>query len=410
MIRRLVIRRLALLFLAGCTAGPTAPPAPLPEANAATAEVPATSPTNEPDLDAIVAPGDPPGTRLALELADDRRTIGPGLWAVVVKVPGESYVTLGLRGPRDALRRFELVPPRNLRRLRSEVYEEDGRLPVFVSFETPAGEHELTLVVDVDAPTELFRASAPAEAALEASAPLVGLPFPIESYAGYFMQYPHRYQFVRADVALALRQAFRQTRHRFGAGAFGIGDASQWNGIKPASDIGHPRHISHQGGRDIDIALPGEKGLWKIERRCDGVLVDKQVLRCAPGTVRNFDARRLAFFLGQLIDNPTKLRRDPRTKERPHAAIVDVIFTDEAYIEAMRRELDDLRNRGWIRDEAHGALGEEGLLRPSPWHTDHVHVRFLGAQGTVASVLSFDAEKSSDQLGAGAPEIVSGPQ
>jgi hypothetical protein len=398
-----VIRRLALLFLAGCTAGPTAPPAPIPEASAAS-EVASDAPASASEA---AAPSDLPGTRLGLELTEPSRAIGPGLWAIVVKVSGESYVTLGLRGPREALRRFELVPPRNLRRLRPEVYEEDGRLPVFVSFETPAGDHELTLVIDVDAPTELFRASTPVQAALEEASPLVGLPFPIESYAGYFMQYPHRYQFVRADVALALRQAFRQTRHRFGSGAFGIGDASQWNGIKPASDIGHPRHISHQGGRDIDIALPGEKGLWKIERRCDGVLVDKQVLRCSPGTVRNFDARRLAFFLAQLIDNPTKLRRDPRTKKPPHAAIVDVIFTDEAYIEAIRRELDDLRNRGWIRDEAHGALGEEGLLRPSPWHTDHVHVRFLGAPGAVASVLSFDAD---EQRGGAAPEIVSGPQ
>ena len=407
---------IAIFAIASCTASASAPPSPPPEEARLEAEANASADRDSESAGtttpAITAPEAPPGSRLGLELDQSRQRVAAGRWALVVKVPGESYVTVGLRGRQDALRRFEIVPPRNLRRLRPEVYEEDGRLPVFVSFETPVGEHEVVVVVDVDAPAEIFRTSAPHASAKSESPPLVGLPFPIESRAGYFLQYPHRYQFVRADVALALRQAYHQTRVRFGSGAFGIGDASQWNGIKPASDIGHPRHISHQGGRDIDIALPGEKGLWTIDRRCEGVLVDRQVLKCSPGTVRNFDAKRLAYFLALLIDGPTPGGRyvaNPKHRTGP-VVEVEAIFTDQAYIEEVRRALDELRDRRWIHDEAYGALGEEGLLRPSSWHTDHVHVRFVGARGQVPELLAFDAEIPQGEQGAAVPEIVSGPQ
>ncbi len=39
-----------------------------------------------------------------------------------------------------------------------------------------------------------------------------------------------------------------------------------------------------------------------------------------------------------------------------------------------------------MHDEAFGALGEEGLLRASPWHTDHMHIRFKGEVAGVPEV------------------------
>jgi len=337
-----------------------------------------------------------------LTLDRDEVAIPPGRWAVLVEAPADSFVSIGLRGASDAVARLALAPSRELRRLRPDAKDEDGRLPRFVSFETPMGNTlEVVVVVETKTPITMLRTSVNSRSVMNEKRtrfPLIGMPSPVESRAGYFMQYPHRYQFVRADVARALRTAFRQVHQRFRGGSFAIGDISQWNGNRPATDVDHARHISHVGGRDADIALPAEKGLSVIEHRCRGVMVDEQVLRCAPGSVRNVDAKRLAYFLALLIDGPTPGGRYIQDRDlRPGPiAEVEVIFTDEAYIEAVRRELDDLRRKRWIHDEAYGALGENGFFRPSPWHVDHVHVRFKGAPAEIPPALRFEPPTMND--------------
>jgi hypothetical protein len=155
-----------------------------------------------------------------------------------------------------------------------------------------------------------------------------------------------------------------------------------------------PRHISHEGGRDVDIGLPtSDDSAAKLKRRCEGVLVERDRLECAPGTVRDLDAMRLAYLLGLMLDGPTPGGRYVEKASRRPGPIAEVetIFTDQAYIDEIRRVLPQLRAKRWIHEEAFGALGEEGLLRPSPWHTDHVHVRFMGAPGTVQAPLAFGA-------------------
>lgn len=383
------------LLLGGCASAPVsrtapshtpAPACPSSDAPAATVD-PKDAPATHPH-----APAPRPED---LTLDREEVAIPPGRWAVLVEAPADSFVTIGLRGAHDAVTRLALAPSRDLRRLRPDAKDEDGRLPRFISFETPMGStQEVVVVVEAQTPVTILRTSVNSREAMKKKAtrlPLVGMPSPIESHAGYFMQYPHRYQFIRADVARALRTAFRQVTRRFRGGSFGIGDISQWNGHRPAEDVGHARHISHVGGRDVDIALPAEKGLSVIEHRCRGVMVDEKVLRCAPGSVRNVDAKRLAYFLALLIDGPTPGGRYIQDRDRRPGPIaeVEVIFTDEAYIEAVRRELDELRRKRWIHDEAYGALGENGFLRPSPWHVDHVHVRFKGASGDLPEVLDF---------------------
>jgi hypothetical protein len=321
----------------------------------------------------------------------------------MVEVAAERYVTIGLRGPAKALRYFDVTADKPLTRLHAGSRDDDRRLPTFVAFATRERRQEVAVIVDVDAPVELHRVSAdpraiepPTKQALKLgqARPLVGLPFPIESGSGYFMQMPSRYLFVRADVAVALRQAFRQTRQRMRGRSIAMGDCTQWNGSRPASDMGQPRHISHEGGRDVDIGLPATDGASDITRRCDGVLVDEGRLECAPGTVRDVDAMRLAYLLGLLIDGPTAGGRfvsDARRRPGPYA-MVETIYTDQAYIDEIRKVLPKLRAKRWIHDEAYGALGEEGLLRASPWHVDHVHVRFVGEKAAVPEVLAFDAD------------------
>lgn len=353
--------------------------------------VPASDPT------VVVAAPPPDGTRLELTLDSDTLPIPPGRWAVEVEAPGQSFVSVGLLGPQEALKRFDLAARADLRRLSAATaLGDDGKLPTFVSFETENTPESMMVVVDVTAPVTLVRTTT-ARVTERPDAPtrfaLVGLPFPLDGRAGYLLQVPARYLFVRADVARALQQAFHQTRVRFRRNLIFVGDASQWNGDRPRTDFDDPRHISHVGGRDVDIGLPSREGPSRVHPRCEGVIVEKDELRCAPGTARGFDAERMAYFLGLLIDGPTPDGRHIADAARRVGPMVPVetIFLDEVYIDEVRNALDDLRRKRWIHEEAYAALSDDGLLRPSPWHTDHVHVRFAGEQGVVPKRLMKEA-------------------
>ncbi|MBI4699663.1 MAG: hypothetical protein HY744_00615 [Deltaproteobacteria bacterium] len=206
------------------------------------------------------------------------------------------------------------------------------------------------------------------------------IPAPLDPGAGYVSQAPSRYQFLRSDVAVALLGALRQTRTRFRRDPLAIGDASQWDGGRPASDLGTTRHISHLGGRDVDVALASDdpEAPSLFVRHCQGVRTELDVFQCAPGTVHGFDALRMAYFLGLLVDGPTPNGiHMPEGRPGPIAE-VETIYTDQAYIDEVGRAAQVLRERRWIHDDGYAALGEDGIMRPSPWHTDHVHVRFGG--------------------------------
>ncbi len=403
-------RSLLALLVVGCASAGGAPASPA-VAGAPRAGLPATLPTTTRPCEygAGASPGasatatapplvSPSESRLDLELARTTLELPAGRWVVRVEAPAKSYVTIGLAGPRDALERFEVLS-RKLTRLQTGTEDDDGRLPAFVSFENQK-QKDILVVVDAKEPVRVLRTAAPlfapnaADAQANTLLPLVGLPFPIERRAGYLLQAPHRYQFARADVVSALRTAFLQTSRRFQRNAIAVGDISQWNGIRPATDLGKARHISHQGGRDVDIGLPAQKGASLLTRRCEGVLVENDELRCGPGTVKGLDGMRLAYFLGLLLDGPTPQGRYvPDKKRRPGPiAVVQTIFTDQAYIDEIRKALPELRSKRWIHDEAYSALAEEGLLRPSPWHVDHVHIRFAGKPAETPPPLAFPGE------------------
>jgi hypothetical protein len=349
--------------------------------------------------------------RLDIGEESDAVEVPAGRWVIAVKAAPKQFVTIGVRGPRDAMKSFEVLD-RDLPRLRTGTADDDGRLPAFVSFASRNRAREALVIVDVGQPVVVVRSQTTryrppkkekgvnpyARPPDKGPLALVGLPAPIERRAGYLLQAPHRYQFARADVVAALRAAFKQTRIRFKGDDIAVGDVSQWNGIRPATDLGHPRHISHQGGRDVDIALPMKKGESMIEKRCDGVLVENDVLKCAPGTVKGVDGMRLAYLLGLLIDGPTPGGRFISKPERRPGpiAVVTTIFTDQAYIDEIRKALPVLRKKKWIHDEAYSALAEKGLLRPSPWHVDHVHIRFGGEQAVVPEVLDFEASPAPE--------------
>jgi len=317
----------------------------------------------------------------APESSHGRVSLSPGQNLVDVEVLPGRLVSVGVFGPPDALLGFVVVGSPLARAVRMHgALDEDGRLPRIVSFPKSDVATSVRVLVDVSAPAELaWNSVDPAEAdaprgkwlrtGVTAARPLVGLPAPRRRADGYMLQAPARYHFIRVDAAGVLMEALRKTERRFRGGPIAVADISQWNGDRPATDQGLPRHISHVGGRDIDLALPANDGVPStIRDHCRGVLVEEDAYGCAPGTVRGLDSMRLAHLLGAIVDLA------------PPGNVVKV-YLDDAYIREIRRMVPELVARRWIDSEGQLALSEDGILVASPWHTDHFHVRFGGEPG-----------------------------
>lgn len=322
----------------------------------------------DPRVDAVIDPSVP---RVALLR---------GRSFVEVRVPAQSFVSIGIFGPAEALLGFDLSGGALARELRSNSpLDEDGLLPRVVSLEPSAEPRTLTVMADLTEPAEASMVFARVDDTVPPSArglrdkserarPLVGMPPPSRREDGYVLQVPARYAFARIDLVMMLRKAFAKVMKRYPGEPIGVGDISQWNGRRPKSDRGEPRHISHAGGVDVDLGLPANDTLPSTLRdHCRGVLIDPQRYGCAPGSAKGVDYDRLAYLLGTLCD------------EAPGA--LTKVFVDDAY----RREIflagQRLGQRRQLKAEALTALGEDGIVVASPWHTDHVHLRFGGEPG-----------------------------
>jgi hypothetical protein len=301
-----------------------------------------------------------------------------------VSIPSGSYVSVGVFGPADALLGFDVLAPASLGVLRAQsALDEDGILPRILSFRAPLDDVAVSFVVDASAAVDLRRiavhaadrgrrlesAAGPANRRSARQWPLVGVPMPRGREDGYLLQSPGRYQFLRLDIAEVLLAALRQTRVRFRRDPIAIADITQWDGLRPATDLGRPRHISHEGGRDVDLALPADDGEPSTVRsHCTGVLVEADVHGCAPGTVHGLDALRLAYLIGLLLDGPPEVR-------------LERVYTDAVYVIEIRRAARTLRERRWIKPEGFDSLFDDNVFRASPWHTDHIHIRWSGGPG-----------------------------
>lgn len=299
------------------------------------------------------------------------RTLPAGRSTVEVTLPARSFVTLALLGPPHSLLGLSVVGTGpSARALRSRVpLEEDGLLPRAMNTLTADAE-TLTLIVDVVDPVR-FTVAATAE---DDDAPprdargarrLVGLPTPRSTREGYMLIPAGRYVFARIDVVKSLRLAFDAARKRFDLEPIGVSEASQWDGRRPKSDRGEVRHISHDGGCDVDLALPALDTFPSTVRdHCRRVWLDPTHSGCAAGTAKGVDFERLTYLLGTLCD------------EAPGRVVK--VFMDDVYRREVIRIAPTQFDKKWIKDDARNALSEEGVLVASPWHTDHVHVRFAG--------------------------------
>ncbi len=314
----------------------------------------------------------------------DAIALGAGRSVVSVTIPARRFASVGIFGPAASLRGISVVgAARGARAARAAApIDEDGLLPRVVSFAPEEDAFRIELVVDVEDPVTVDISLAdpaelqpPSQKSIDRGEarprPLVGLPPPSSaSEDGYILGTPARYAFVRVDIALVLLEALRRTRKRFRGDPIALSDASQWDARRPKTDRNAPRHISHVGGRDVDIALPASDGTQSlIQDRCRGVLLTQDRYGCAPGTVRGLDAQRLALLLGTLCD----LAPGEVTK----------VFMDDVYRREVVAAAPALVERKWIKEEGAAALSEDGIIVASPWHTDHFHVRFRGEEGRV---------------------------
>lgn len=105
-----------------------------------------------------------------------------------------------------------------------------------------------------------------------------------------------RYQYGRRDLLMFLRHA-GQRMVALGHEPFVPEDLSQWDGLTPGTDVGAPRHASHQRGKDVDLSLYGTDGRSAWRSYCTTVsTVDGRV--CQPGTATGYDGYANAVFFG----------------------------------------------------------------------------------------------------------------
>lgn len=291
--------------------------------------------------------------------------------------PRNAFVTVAVFGPPRALLGLEMIGGGIAGRLkRNGSVDEDGLLPRTLSFSTDGAVEPFDIAVDLTDPANVQLVWAridddkePTRKGLkdgsEVPRALIGFPVPATPRDGYAIAPSGRYVFARIDVVKSLLVSLDKARKRFNGDPIFLSDASQWNGKRPKTDIGNIRHISHEGGCDIDIALPASDTLpSSIRDHCRGVRLETDRFGCAPGTAKGVNFDRLTYFLGTLAD------------EAPGRIVK--IYLDDVYRREVIRVAPTLRDRGLMKEAGLVALGEDGVLVASSWHTDHVHVRFAG--------------------------------
>lgn len=383
---------LAAPSLAGCLAPPPPPRPPVAPPPAASVIVAAPEPAPAapevtPPVEAVSSE-EVGGTVVVIDADTAKVAVAAGRSLVDVYVPASSFVSIGVFGAQQALLGFDVLEVARaedaapldgaLTALRARrPLDEDGLLPRIVSFRSPPEPSVVRVLVDAIEGVELRRAATPLASVVAipkkgkppplVQVPVIGFPAPVTRDDGFFLQAAARYQFARTDVIAALLEAFRKTRVRFRRDPIAIADISQWDGVRPATDLGRPRHISHEGGRDVDVALAAsDEEPSTVRAHCTGVLVEASVQGCGPGTARGFDAQRMAYFLGILFETMPP---------------VEKIFVDDVYLRELRRAAEVLHERRVLKDAGLQGLLDDAIVRVSPWHTDHLHVRFAGPPG-----------------------------
>lgn len=178
-----------------------------------------------------------------------------------------------------------------------------------------------------------------------------------------------RYQYGRRDLLMFLRYAGR-TVVAHGLAPFLPQDLSQWNGETPGTDVGAPRHVSHQRGKDVDISLYGLDGRSEWRSYCvPQYTVDGR--ECVPGSIMNYGDAANALFFGAFFASDR----------------VTMCFLDR---ELINPTIDAAESAETI-DAALVPLYSDGQhLQHWPNHDNHIHIRVSEEEAGTFSLTAFE--------------------
>ncbi len=253
----------------------------------------------------------------------------------------------------------------------------DGTTPVTLAATNAGAGKRFLTVLDTDGRrTYWFRAYSPVD--LAATLRLVRTPFSdgerCTSDCARLLQMPlpndpavdgydtdggtyFRYWFGRRDLVMFVRHAARK-RALAGTSPVFPYDFSQWDGMTPGVDVGAPRHVSHQRGKDVDISIYGTDGraIWRsyctTQTTADG-------RECMPGSEKGLDAYESAREFSGWFESGR----------------VTMCFLDRELIAKVAPAAVQASQDGTI-DPALVGLYSDGIhLQHWPNHDNHIHVR-----------------------------------
>lgn len=183
-----------------------------------------------------------------------------------------------------------------------------------------------------------------------------------------------RYQYGRRDLVMFIRHA-GQAMRAIGLAPFVPEDLSQWDGQTPGTDVGAPRHASHQRGKDVDLSLYGLDGqsMWRsyctTEQTADG-------RECVAGTESGLDGVANARFFADFFATGR----------------VTMCFLDRELHPTVFAGLDTAVSAGEIPVSLSGLFTDGVHIQHWPNHDNHIHVRVSEVAGSALTFGDLPAE------------------
>lgn len=184
-----------------------------------------------------------------------------------------------------------------------------------------------------------------------------------------------RYQYGRRDLVMFLRHAGR-TMVGLGHSSFVPEDLSQWNGETPGTDVGAPRHASHQRGKDVDVSLYGADGTSTWRSYCDAVATGDG-RECAAGTEHDLDGVANAIFFGDFLATGR----------------VTMSFLDQELHPTFFAGADTAAAMGTLEPSLVPLFSDGVHVQHWPNHDNHIHIRVSEVDG--ASTFFLDLEPAA---------------
>jgi len=185
-----------------------------------------------------------------------------------------------------------------------------------------------------------------------------------------------RYWFGRRDLVMFVRAAGR-TQATAGREPFVPQDLSQWDGATPGTDVGAPRHASHQRGKDVDLSVYGTDGLAPWRSYCTTTTISGG-RECVAGSARGFDGQATAIAVSALFATGR----------------VTMSFLDRELIDQLVPGAEAAAAGGTLAPALVPLYGDGQHVQHWPNHDNHIHIRVseaTAARPAPGAVAPFEA-------------------